>query len=84
MRHKFAVGQLVEYHAVDALAGGAGLYTILRLLPEDAGEFQYHVQRTSGREQRRVRESLLRVGIRSLKEGEKHHDPVPGRASARA
>ncbi len=60
MPHKFAVGQSVEY--CDARTGGAGLFTILRLLPEDAGEFQYHIQRTGGVEQRRVRESQLRLG----------------------
>jgi hypothetical protein len=60
MPHKFAVGQSVEYY--DALTDGAGLYTILRLLPQDAGEFQYHIQRDGGAEQRRVRESQLRLG----------------------
>jgi hypothetical protein len=43
MPHRFAVGQLVEYYAVDPLVGGAGLYTIISLLPEDAGQFLYHV-----------------------------------------
>ena len=60
MPHKFAVGQSVEYY--DALTDGAGLYTILRLLPQDAGEFQYHIQRAGGAEQRRARESQLRLG----------------------
>ena len=60
MPHKFTVGQSVEYY--DALTGGAGLFTILRLLREDAGEFQYHIQRAAGAEQRRVRESQLRLG----------------------
>lgn len=46
--------------AVDALAGGTGLYTILRLLPEDAGEFQYDIQRADGGEHRLARESQLR------------------------
>jgi hypothetical protein len=62
MPHKFCIGQSVEYFAVDTLSKGAGLYTIIRLLPEDAGEFQYHIQRTRGGEQRRVRESQLRAG----------------------
>ncbi len=54
MPYKFAVGY-------DARTGGASLFTILRLLPEDAGEFQYHIQRAGGAEQRRVRESQLRL-----------------------
>jgi hypothetical protein len=60
MPHEFSIGQAVEYY--DALAGGARLYTIIRLLPEDAGEFHYHIQRTGGGEHRRVRESQLRIG----------------------
>ncbi len=60
MPHKFAVDQSVEYY--DARTRGAGLYIILRLLPEDAGEFQYHIQRAGDAEQRRVRESQLRLG----------------------
>ena len=62
MTHKFVVGQAVEYYAVNPLAKGAGLYTVIRLLPEDAGEFHYHIQRTGGGEHRRVRESQLRLG----------------------
>ena len=60
MPHKFAAGQTVEYFAADGRFGGAGLHTIIRLLPEDAGEYQYHVQRTGGGEQRCVREAQLR------------------------
>jgi hypothetical protein len=60
MPHKFAIGQSVGYY--DAQARDAGLFTILRLLPEDAGEFQYHIQRAGGAEQRRARESQLRLG----------------------
>jgi len=47
MPHKFAAGQSVEYFAADGL-------------PEDAGEYQYHIQRTGGGEQRCAREAQLR------------------------
>ena len=60
MPHKFAAGQTVEYFAADGRFSGAGLYTIIRLLPEDAGGYQYHIQRTTGGEQRCVREAQLR------------------------
>jgi hypothetical protein len=60
MPHQFAAGQTVEYFAADGRFGGAGLYTIIRLLPEDAGDYQYHIQRTGGGEQRCVREAQLR------------------------
>ena len=60
MPHQFAAGQTVEYVAAYGRFGGAGLYTIIRLLPEDAGEYQYHIQRTNGGEQRCVREAQLR------------------------
>jgi len=59
MSHEFRVGQSVEYY--DERADGAGLYVIVRLLPEDASEFHYHIQRAGGGEPRRVRESQLRL-----------------------
>ena len=62
MPRKFAAGQTVEYFAADGRFSGAGRYTIIRLLPEDAGEFQYHIQRAGGSEQRRARQSQLRLG----------------------
>ena len=60
MPHKFAAGQTVEYFALDGRFGGPGLDTIIRLLPEDAGNYQYHIQRTDGSEQRCAREAQLR------------------------
>jgi hypothetical protein len=60
MPHRFATGQTVEYFAPHGQFGGAGLYTIIRLLPEHAGEYQYHIQRTDGGEQRCAREAQLR------------------------
>jgi len=60
MPHRFAIGQSVEYFAADTRTGGAALYTIIRQLPKDADDYQYHIQRTGGGEQRLVREAQLR------------------------
>jgi hypothetical protein len=61
MSHKFAVGQRVAYIG-SPLEGyeAAGRYTITQLMPEDAGDYQYHVRRETNGAIRRVREALIR------------------------
>ena len=61
MSHKFAVGQRVAYIG-SPLEGyeAPGRYTIIRLMPEDAGDYQYNVRGETSGAIRRVREALIR------------------------
>lgn len=44
MPHKFAVGQSVVHFGLDLRSRCAGRYAVIRLLPNDADDYQYHVQ----------------------------------------
>jgi hypothetical protein len=63
MSHKFAVGQVVVFVPDDggAAANLAAMATIIRLLPMEAGEYQYHIQLGTEGVQRRARENQLRA-----------------------
>ena len=56
--HKFAVGQKVPF-SPDMGQDGRGSFTVVRLLPEAAGVFQYQVQSEIDCDARVVRENQL-------------------------
>jgi hypothetical protein len=59
--HQFALGQVVEFlPGLGEAAAERGRCEVTRLLPQDGGEWQYHVRSTDGGTARRVRESQLR------------------------
>jgi hypothetical protein len=57
MTHKFRVGQFVRL-ATGRFAdrSGAGIYQVVRLLPETNGEFGYRIKATNELTERAVRE----------------------------
>jgi hypothetical protein len=56
MSHKFAVGQAAIFTpASGEVINLAEMATIIRLLPMEAGEYQYHIQVGTEGVQRRVR-----------------------------
>jgi hypothetical protein len=62
MSHKFAVGRVVVFKpdAGEVISGLATGATIMRLLPMQGTENQYHIQLEADGLQRRVRENQLR------------------------
>ena len=62
MAHQFAVGQVVVFRPdAGAVINLAEMATIMRLLPMEAGAYQYHIHVGTEGVQRRVRESQLRA-----------------------
>ena len=61
--HGFSVGQSVEF-LPGKYAGSAphGLYTVLRLLPNDGADREYRVRHQRDGHERVVRESQVRAG----------------------
>lgn len=60
MAHKYSVGQLV--HSAAAFADRtSGVYEILRLMPENRGEFSYRIKNMADGAQRAVGESEIRA-----------------------
>jgi hypothetical protein len=61
MSHKFAVGEVVVF-VPDAgeVINVAAMATVMRLLPMEGGEYQYHIHVGTEDVQRRVRENQLR------------------------
>ena len=60
--HRFAVGQVVVFlPGPDELAAEGCRYEVTRVLPRDAGAWQYHVRGACGGHERRVREAQLRA-----------------------
>lgn len=59
--HSFAVGQSVEF-LPNRFEGSAprGLYTVLRLLPNDSSDREYRVRNVRDGHERVVRESQIR------------------------
>ncbi len=55
----FKVGQTVRFTPGTHERGFAGLYTVLRQLPEERGEVQYRIKSTKDDHQRVVREGQL-------------------------
>ena len=62
MSHKFAVGQAVIFtpDAGELINELAAMATVIRLLPKDGGEYQYHIQLAPDGVRRRVWENQLR------------------------
>jgi hypothetical protein len=60
MSHKFAVGQVVAF-TPDAVQTPTATATIIRLLPKQGAEYQYHVQIETDGLLRRAWESQLRA-----------------------
>lgn len=61
--HSFAVGQSIEFvpGKFDGSAPG-GMYTVLRLLPNDSTDREYRVRNVRDGHERVVRESQIRRG----------------------
>jgi hypothetical protein len=61
--HSFAVGQSVElaFKGFDG-AAPSGLYTVVRLLPNDSSDREYRVRNVRDGHERVVRESQIRRG----------------------
>lgn len=57
--HKFEVGQRVFFSAAHIERGAAGVYRVVRQLPDDNGDQQYRIQSTSGPRERVAKESQL-------------------------
>jgi hypothetical protein len=58
--HSFALGQAAEFlPGPGEPMADRGRCEVTRLLPQDEGEWQYHVRSASGGAERRVRESQL-------------------------
>lgn len=62
-RHSFTVGQSIEL-ALNRFDGTApaGLYTVVRLLPNDSSDREYRVKNVRDGHERVVRESQIRRG----------------------
>jgi hypothetical protein len=58
-RHKFKVGQMVDFASERLGVRTTGLYEVVRLLPVEAGEFLYRVKSRSENFERVARESQL-------------------------
>jgi hypothetical protein len=62
MAHAFRLKQVVDFlPGPGELAAERGRHEVTRLLPQDGGEWQYHVRGANGGAERRVRESQLRA-----------------------
>ncbi|MDQ0317536.1 hypothetical protein [Amorphus orientalis] len=57
--HAYKVGQTVSVSARHLLHGNSGDYTILALMPEEHGDYQYRVKSGSSPQQRVIRESEI-------------------------
>lgn len=61
--HSFAVGQNIEF-VPGRFEGSApsGMYTVVRLLPNDSGDREYRIKNVRDGHERVVRESQIRRG----------------------
>ena len=61
--HSFAVGQSIEF-VPGRFEGSApgGMYTVVRLLPNDSGDREYRIKNVRDGHERVVRESQIRRG----------------------
>jgi len=57
--HKFKIGQRVLFSATNIERGAAGIYRIIRQLPEEQGDCQYRIQSTTSTQERVAKESQL-------------------------
>jgi hypothetical protein len=61
MRHKYAVGQLVQTVGAYAASRASGIYEVVRLMPESNGEFGYRIKDTASGTERAAGESEIRA-----------------------
>ncbi len=60
MSHAFAIGQTVQYFpGPGEIAAERGTYTVVRQLPKDGRDYQYHIKHAASGELRLVREPQL-------------------------
>lgn len=59
MSHKFTVDQTVRFTAGTHERSFAGVYKIVRRLPEERGELQYRIKSTKDSHERVVREGQI-------------------------
>lgn len=60
MTHSFALGQSVQYFpGPGEIAAERGTYVVVRLLPKDGRDYQYHIKHATSGELRLVREPQL-------------------------
>jgi hypothetical protein len=57
--HKFKVGQRVLFSATNVERGAAGIYRVIKQLPEEKGDHQYRIQSTTSTQERVAKESQL-------------------------
>lgn len=60
--HKYEVGQKVNFASRTRIAAAAGEYEVIKLLPVEAGQFQYRIKSTLERHERVAAEEQLRSG----------------------
>jgi len=58
-KHKFSVGQKVDFWNRTRIAAAQGEYEIVRLLPAEAGQFQYRIKSALERNERVVGEDQI-------------------------
>lgn len=58
-KHKFSVGQKVDFSIRTRIAAPQGEYEVVRLLPPEAGQFQYRIKSALERNERVVGEDQL-------------------------
>jgi hypothetical protein len=58
-KHKFSVGQKVDFRSRTRIVAAQGEYEIVRLLPAEAGQLQYRIKSTLERNERVVAEDQI-------------------------
>jgi len=58
-KHKFSVGQKVDFRSRTRIVAAEGEYEIVRLLPAEAGQLQYRIKSTLERNERVVAEDQI-------------------------
>jgi hypothetical protein len=59
--HKFHLGQIVDYRPARGIYAARGPYIVTAKLPEQDGEFGYHVRNTIEQHERMAHESELQA-----------------------
>lgn len=60
MSHKYSVGQLVHAAGANFADRTSGTYEVIRLMPENDGEFSYRIRHTESGTERAAGESQIR------------------------
>ncbi|MGF9764707.1 hypothetical protein AAII07_57490 [Microvirga sp. 0TCS3.31] len=61
MSHKYSVGQLVHAAGPHFADRTSGIYEVIRLMPENDGEFSYRIRNTASGNERAAGESQIRA-----------------------